>query len=161
MDFTVPCLVCGDLVLVRADSNIQRYKQLKGKTIAVVGDTGGNVSFADLFPSAKRIEFSHNSEALEALRRHEVRAFLALDAFAFYAERRDKNLKVVQLQPLRPAPVRMGVRKNNVEWRDLVNITLLKMMTTGEYHGMLNKWFGKIRGTFLELALREEMDRRL
>ena len=159
MAFTVPYLVCGDLVLVEGDSNIQRYKQLKGKTIAVVGDTAASASFADLFPAAKRVQFRHNSEALEALRKHEVQAFLALDALVFYAEQRDRNLKVVELRPLLPSPVRIGVRKNDPEWRDFVDITLLKMMTAGEYHGILDKWFGSIRGAFLELALREEMEK--
>jgi polar amino acid transport system substrate-binding protein len=160
MEFTVPYLVCGDLVLVEADSNIQRYKQLKGETIAVVGDTAATASFTNLFPEAKRIQFRHNSEALEALRKHQVRAFLALDAFVFWAEQKDKSLKVVELRPVGPSPVRMGVRKNDSEWRDFVDIALLRIMTDGEYHGILDKWFGRIRGAFLELALREEMDKK-
>jgi hypothetical protein len=29
------------------------------------------------------------------------------------------------------------------------------MMTTGEYRKLLDKWFGKVRGEFLDLALRK------
>jgi hypothetical protein len=33
------------------------------------------------------------------------------------------------------------------------------MISTGEYHGILYKWFGKVRGEFLELALKREINR--
>jgi polar amino acid transport system substrate-binding protein len=160
MDFTVPYLVCGDLVLVERDSNIRRYKGLKDRTIAVVDNSAASASFAELFPSTKKVQFRDNREALEALKKHQVEAFLALDAFVFYAEQMDRNLKIVELRPLLPSPVRIGVRKNDLEWRDSVDIALLKMIAAGEYHGILDKWFGSIRGAFLELALREEMDKK-
>ena len=51
----------------------------------------------------------------------------------------------------------LGVRKGDPEWRDAVDISLLEMMTTGEYRKLLDKWFGRVRGEFLDLALRTEI----
>jgi hypothetical protein len=42
---------------------------------------------------------------------------------------------------------------------EFVDITLLKLITTGDYLGLLEKWFGKVRAEFLELALKREIKR--
>jgi len=115
---------------------------LAGKSIAVMRNTAGDTVVAEHFPTAKRVQFERNSEALQALKEHRVDAFLCIDAFAFYMEEKDKGLAVVELRPFNVSPIGLGVRKGDAEWRDLVDITLLKMITTGEYHKLLEKWFG-------------------
>ena len=75
----------------------------------------------------------------------------------FYMEEKDKNLAVVDLKPIHPSPIQLGVRKGDKEWRDFVDIALLEMMTTGEYRKLMDKWFGRVKGEFLEQALKNEI----
>ena len=85
-------------------------------------------------------------------------AFAQLDVFIFYMEAKEKNLRVVDLKPVHPSPIRLGIKKGDKEWRDYVDSELLEMITNGEYQKMLDKWFGKVRGEFLELALKKEIN---
>ena len=74
-------------------------------------------------------------------------------------EGKERNLKVLDLQPIDPSPIGLGIRKDDKELLEFVDITLLKLMTTGDYLGLLEKWFGKVRAEFLELALKREIKR--
>lgn len=157
IDFSIPYFVSGHLIAVERDSRISRYQLLAGKKVAVIQGTTGERIIEKLIPTAKRVQFRRNLEALKALKEHQVDALMQLDVFIFYMERKDRNLKVLDFQPIDPSPIGLAVRKGGKEWLDFVNITLLKMMATGEYHGLLEKWFGKVRGEFLELALKKEI----
>jgi ABC-type amino acid transport substrate-binding protein len=46
--------------------------------------------------------------------------------------------------------ISIPLSEGDKEWRDFVDIQLLEMMTTGEYRKLLDKWFERIRGEFLE-----------
>ncbi len=158
--FTVPYMLCGDLVLVEKESGITGYAQLEGKKIAVVGRMATDASFAELFPTATKVRFGCEKDALTALKRHEVQAFLTLDACAFCAEEADSDLKVVEIRPLAPMPVSMGVRKNDSAWHDFVDVVVLKMMTSGAYQSILEKWFGRVRAAILDVATKAAVERR-
>jgi ABC-type amino acid transport substrate-binding protein len=157
IDFSVPYFVSGHLIVVGKDSRISRYQNLAGKNVAVIQGTTGEQIIEKLVPTAKRVQFQRNTDALKALKEHKVDAFVQLDVSIFYMEGKDRDLKVFDFQPIDPSPIGLGVRKGDKEWLDFINITLLKMMTTGEYRVLLEKWFGKVRGEFLELALKREI----
>jgi aspartate/glutamate/glutamine transport system substrate-binding protein len=159
IDFSVPYFVSGHLILVQKDSRISKYQDLAGKSVAVIQDTTGEKIIEKLVPVAKRVQFQGNSEALKALKGHKVDAFLQLDVFIFYMEGKNRNLKVLDFHPIDPSPIGLGIRKDDQELLKFVDITLLKLMATGEYHGLLEKWFGKVRAEFLELALKRELKR--
>ncbi len=157
IDFSVPYFVSGSLIVVGRDSKISRYQDLGGKNLAIIQDTRGERIIHELIPAAKLVRFRQNSQALQALKEHKVDAFLQLDVFLFYLETKDKNLRVVGLQSIAPSPMGLAVRKGDREWLDFVDITLLRMMTSGQYRKLLEKWFGTVRGEFLDLALRNEI----
>ena len=154
MDYSVPCFVSGGLILVKKESKIRSYQDLAGRSVAAIRGTRAESMIHELLPKSKVVQFQNNAEALQALNGQKVDAFAQLDIFVFYMEEKDKNLTVVDLKPIHPAPVQLGVRKGDTEWRDSVDIALLEMMTTGEYRKLLDKWFGKVRGEILDLALR-------
>jgi ABC-type amino acid transport substrate-binding protein len=157
IDFSIPYFVSGHLFLVERGAQISKYQDLAGKKVAVIQGTIGKRILREIVPSAKAVQFRNNREALQALKKHQVDAVVQLDVFIFYMEERDKNLRVFDLKPIDPYPIVLGVRKNDPGWRRFVDKTLLKMMATGEYHELLDKWFGKVRGEFLELALKKEI----
>jgi hypothetical protein len=49
----------------------------------------------------------------------------------------------------------LGVRKGNKEWLDFINAQLTKMEESGEYHRLLVKWFGRVRGLLLDSLVKE------
>jgi ABC-type amino acid transport substrate-binding protein len=157
IDFSVPCFVSGGLILVEKDSKIRNYQDLAEKSVGVIADTVAETIIREFAPKAKPIPFLHNREALQALNEHKVDAFLQLDVFAFYMEEMDRRLKIVDWQPIRPSSIGLGVRKGDKEWLDAIDIALLKMMASGEYQQFLEKWFGKVRGEFLDLALKKKI----
>ena len=157
IDYSIPCFVSGGLILVKKDSKIKNYQDLMGKSVATIRGTTVEKTIHELLPKSKPVPFLNNTDALQALNEHKVDAFAQLDIFVFYMEEKDKSLRVVGLDPVHPSPVQLGVRKGDKEWRDFVDIQLLEMMTTGEYRKLLDKWFGKIRGEFLELSIRKEI----
>jgi ABC-type amino acid transport substrate-binding protein len=128
--------------------------------VATISGTIGDTIIRELAPTAKRVEFKLNREALQALKDHKVDALVQLDVFAFYAEEKDRNLKVLSFQPIHPSLLAPGFRKGDKEWLDFVNITLLKMMETGDYRKLLEKWFGKVRAELLDAAVRREIQKR-
>ncbi len=157
MDFSVPCFVSGGLILVKKDGKIRRYQDLAGRSLATIRGTRAKEMIRELFPESKLVEFRKNADALQALKGEKVDAFAQLDIFVFYMAEHDKNLTVLDLKPVHPSSIKLGVRKGDKEWRDFVDKTLLEMMTTGEYRKIMDKWFGKVRGEFLEQALKNEM----
>jgi len=157
IDYSIPCFVSGGLILVKKDSKIRSYQELAGKSVATIRGTRAERMVGELLPKSRVVEFRNNADALQALNGRKVDAFAQLDIFVFYMEEKDKSLTVVDLKPVHVSPVQLGVRKGDPEWRDAVDISLLEMMTTGEYRKLLDKWFGRVRGEFLDLALRTEI----
>jgi ABC-type amino acid transport substrate-binding protein len=157
IDYSIPCLVSGGLILVKKDSKIKSYQDLAEKSVATIRGTMGETFIHELLPKSKPVPLPNNTDALQALNEHKVDAFAQLDIFVFYMEEKDKSLRVVDLKPVHPSPIQLGVRKGDKEWRDFVDIELLEMMTTGEYRKLLDKWFGRIRGEFLERSLKKEI----
>jgi aspartate/glutamate/glutamine transport system substrate-binding protein len=157
VDFSVPCFVSGYLILVERESRISRYEDLAGKKLAVIEGTQGERIIQEFIPTVKPVRFRENSQALQALKEHQVDAFLQLDVFVFYMEAKEKNLRVVGWQSIAPSPMGLAVRKGDKEWLDFVDIVLLRMMASGQYRKLLDKWFGTVRGEFLDLALRNEI----
>jgi len=154
IDYSVPTFVSGGLILAKKESKIRSYQDLAGRSVATIRGTRAGTMIRELLPKSKVVEFQNNADALQALNGRKVDAFAQLDIFVFFMEEKDKNLTVVDLKPLHPSPIQLGVRKGDPEWRDAIDISLLEMITTGEYRKLLDKWFGRVRGEFLDQALR-------
>ncbi len=157
IDYSIPCFISGGLVVVKKDSKIRSYEDLAGKSVATIRGSRGGTIVREFLPQSKPVEFENNADALRALNEHKVDAFAQLDVFIFYLEEKERDLRVVDLRPVYPSPIQLGIRKGDKEWRDFVNVELLEMMTTGEYHKILEKWFGRVRGEILEKALKNEI----
>ena len=149
IDFSVPYFISGHLILVPMHSKIAKYQDLAGLKIATIRDSTGDWTIGELVPTAERLWFRSNSDALQALRDGRVEAFVQDDALVTYLEQKNPDLRIAGLLPFRPAPYGLGVRKTDKEWLDFVNATLTKMEETGEYHKLLDKWFGRARGLLL------------
>jgi ABC-type amino acid transport substrate-binding protein len=93
--------------------------------------------------------FRSNPDALQALKDGRVEAFVQDDGLITYLEQKNPDLRIAGLQPFHPTAYGLGIRKSDKEWLDFVSSTLTKMEETGEYHKLLDKWFGRARGLLL------------
>jgi ABC-type amino acid transport substrate-binding protein len=142
IDFSIPYLISGQLILVRGDSKITKYQDLAGKQVGTIRGSKGDSAIAELVPTAERIKFGHPLEAVQALKEHRVEAFVEDYVFLYRLLQKNPGLKIADLEPFSPAPHSLGVRKGDKEWLNFINSTLEKMKKTGEYEKLLDKWFG-------------------
>ncbi len=142
VDFSSPYFITGQLILVRGDSKITKYQDLAGKKVATVRGSTGDIAIKELVPTAERVKFEGNFEALEALKEHRVEAFVQDYVLLYDLLQKNPGLKMANLQPFRPARYGLAVRKGDKEWFDFINSTLEKMKESGEYKKLLKKWFG-------------------
>jgi len=150
IDFSIPYFLSGHLVLVHKDSKIAKYQDLAGKKVAIIRGSTGDEAIQELVPTAERVQFQRNGEALQALKEHRVEAFVQDDVLIYRLLQENSDLKVVNEKPFKAAPFALGVRKGDPEWLDFVNATLTKMRETGEHKRLLQKWFGKAMALVLE-----------
>ncbi len=142
VDFSSPYFITGQSILVRGDSKITKYEDLAGKKVATIRGSTGDIAIEEFVPTAERVKFESNFEALQALKEHRVEAFVQDYVLLFDLLRKNRGLKMANLQPFRPARYGLAVRKGDKEWLDFINSTLVKMKDSGEYEKLLEKWFG-------------------
>jgi polar amino acid transport system substrate-binding protein len=146
VDFSIPYFITGETILVRADSEITKYQDLARKKVATIKGSTGDIAIRELVPTAGRIKFERNVEALQALKERRVEAFVQDFVLLYALLQKNRGLKMAGLQPFRPGGYGLGVRKGDKEWLDFINATLTKMKETGEYDKLLDKWFGPVAG---------------
>ncbi len=142
VDFSSPYFITGLSILVRGDSKITKYEDLAGKKVATIRGSTGDIAIEELVPTAERVKFERNLEALQALKKQRVEAFVQDYVLLFDLLRKNRGLKMANMQPFRPARYGLAVRKGDKEWLDFINATLAKMKESGEYERLLEKWFG-------------------
>jgi polar amino acid transport system substrate-binding protein len=151
IDYSIPYFMSGHLILVHKDSKIEKYQDLAGKKVSTTQGSTGDIVIGELVPTAQRVKFQHNSEALQALKDRRVEAFVQDDVLLLDLQKRNPELKIVGWPPFRPAPYGLGVRKGDKEWLEFVDATLTKMKKSGEYQKLWDKWFGEARTMLLKL----------
>jgi ABC-type amino acid transport substrate-binding protein len=145
IDFSVPYFCSGHLVLINAaNESINSFRDLNGRTVATVrGATGDEVTYV-LAPRARRIMFDQNSEAVLALKRGRVEAFVQDDVLLLGFAKQDPSLKVVGWPPRLPGPYGVGVRKGDRDLLAAVNVALARLRASGIFGKMVEKWFGDV-----------------
>ncbi len=142
VDFSMPYFIAGQQILVQEHSRITKYQDLAGKKVATIKGSTGDIAIEELVPTAERVRFERNFEALQALKESRVEAFVQDYIFLYALMRKNRGLRMAGLEPFCPARYGLGVRNGEKEWLDFVNATLAKMKETGEYDKLLVRWFG-------------------
>jgi len=144
VDFSPPYFITAQMILVRADSKITKYQDLSGKKVATIRGSTGDVAIGELVPDAGRIKFERNSEALQALKKRRVEAFVQDFVLLYALMKENRGLRMAGLQPFRPGRYGLAVRKGDEEWLDFINAAFAKIKETGKYEKLLDKWFGPV-----------------
>ncbi|MEX0804670.1 MAG: transporter substrate-binding domain-containing protein [Candidatus Binatia bacterium] len=145
VDFSITYFVTGAQFLVKKGSPINGIKAAAGKRIAAQqGSTNARI-IRERVPSARLVEFPDQPAAFQALVQGQVQAYtndgIQLAGLKAKAPKPDEWLVVGEFYSYEPYG--MATRKNESDFRHLVNVGLMDAIETGRYFEIYEKWFGK------------------
>jgi len=151
MDFSQPYFMSGHVLLVRKDSPVTRVEELDGKTAIIVPGTSGAKYTAELAPGAQRLQVGSPAEAIRALKEGRADGWLGDDIYFFTLAKKEPELKVTGLPPVKPGPYGIAARKGSPQLLAVVNEELARMQRDGTYDRLLQQWFGDMADKLLRV----------
>ena len=142
INFTIPYVIAGEVLLVKKDSTIQGIKDLDGKTVAVVtGSTNAEI-LAAANPNAKTQSYPTSAAAVLAVKSGQADAMIEDSNFQTYQAKLDPTLRVTadSLIPLEHNG--FGVAQGQLNWLEWQNQFIFWLNHTGKNRELYNKWFG-------------------
>ncbi|MPZ76555.1 MAG: transporter substrate-binding domain-containing protein [Deltaproteobacteria bacterium] len=145
VDFSITYFVTGAQFLVKKGSPINGIKAAAGKRIAAQqGSTNARI-IRERVPSARLVEFPDQPAAFQALVQGQVQAYtndgIQLAGLKAKAPKPDEWVVVGEFYSYEPYG--MAMRKNESDFRHLVNVGLMDAIESGRYFEIYEKWFGK------------------
>jgi polar amino acid transport system substrate-binding protein len=149
VSFTNPYLENRQLIITRANSNIQSKKDLQGKKVAVQNGSSSldalnkEPEVLNSLNSGKPVLFDTNNEAFMDLEAGRVDAVVADEVLGRYymKERGIQKYKVLQ-DDFGKEQYAVGIRKADSELLSIVNSELENMKKDGTSAEISRKWFG-------------------
>lgn len=144
VDFSITYFVTGAQFLVKKGNVIKGLKDAAGKRIAAQqGSTNARI-IRERVPTARLVEFPDQPAAFQALAQGQVHAYtndgIQLAGLKAKAPKPDEWLIVGEFYSYEPYG--MAMRKNESDFRHLVNIGLMQAIESGQYFEIYDKWFG-------------------
>jgi glutamate/aspartate transport system substrate-binding protein len=147
VEFAPSHFVTSITVAVRKDSNIKSFADLKGKSVAAVtGSTGVQLLRAYRKTEAIEVDQLSGKDTTDAFLTFTTgrAAAIILDDVqlaALIANSRTPNEYVILKESLREEPYGIMYRKNDPQFKALVDSTLVELMKSGEISKIYSKWF--------------------
>jgi len=144
VDFSLTFFVTGAQFLVKKGSPIKGIDTIAGKRIAAQqGSTNARI-VRERVPSAKLLEFPDQPAAFQALVQGQVQAYTndGIQLAGLKAKAPKPDDWVIVGDFFSHEPYGMAMRKNEPDFRDLVNAGLAEAIKSGKYFELYDKWFG-------------------
>jgi len=144
VDFSLTFFVTGAQFLVKKGTPIKGIEAIAGKRVAAQqGSTNAKI-IRERVPSAKLIEFPDQPAAFQALAQGQVQAYtndgIQLAGLKAKAPKPDDWAIVGEFFSYEPYG--MAMRKNDSDFRQVVNVGLMEAISSGLYFQIYDKWFG-------------------
>jgi len=147
--FTIPHFVTGSRMLVRVDSGIKNWSDLRGKhvvttkgttTVKLLNDRD-KVRSLDL----KLVEARDHDESFAMVERHEAEAFAMDDVLLYGLRASAKNPADFEIVGdfLSTEPYAIMMRKDDPAFKTMVDHEMSRIVTDGEMAKLYDKWFMK------------------
>ena len=147
VDFSLPYFAAHQLILTQKDITVNSLAELKGKNVAVVANSAGDIACSNAFGKASTNikRFDSTPLALEELSAAGVDAAIGdVGVFAYYAQQNpDKQFNMARDPSFEDQYFGIAVRKGNDKVRGQINDGLKKVVASGEYDKIYHKWFGE------------------
>ena len=144
VDFSLTYFVTGAQFLVKKGSPIKGIQTIGGKRVAAQqGSTNARI-IRERVRTARLLEFPDQPAAFQALAQGQVQAYtndgIQLAGLKAKAPRPDEWIVVGEYYSYEPYG--MAMRKNDSDFRQVVNVALMDAIESGKYFELYNKWFG-------------------
>jgi ABC-type amino acid transport substrate-binding protein len=144
VDFSITFFVTGAQFLVKKGSKIRSIKDIDGKRIAAQqGSTNAKI-IREKAPKAQLREFPDQPAAFQALLQGQVDAYTndGIQLAGLKAKAQNPALWEVVGDFYSYEPYGMAMRKNDADFRAVVNNGLMDGIESGKYFEIYDKWFG-------------------
>jgi ABC-type amino acid transport substrate-binding protein len=144
VDFSLTFFATGAQFLVKRGTPIKGIQTIAGKRIAAQqGSTNAKI-IRERVPTAKLLEFPDQPAAFQALAQGQVQAYtndgIQLAGLKAKAPKPDEWAVVGEFFSYEPYG--MALRKNDSDFRQVVNVGLMEAIESGKYFELYEKWFG-------------------
>ena len=144
VDFSLTFFATGAQFLVKKGSPIKGLQSIAGRRIAAQqGSTNARI-IRERVPNAKLLEFPDQPAAFQALVQGQVQAYtndgIQLAGLKAKAPKPDEWVVVGEFFSYEPYG--MAMRKNDSDFRQIVNVGLMEAIASGKYFELYDKWFG-------------------
>jgi polar amino acid transport system substrate-binding protein/glutamate/aspartate transport system substrate-binding protein len=144
VDFSLTYFVTGAQFLVKKGSPIKGIESIANRRIAAQqGSTNAKI-IRERVPTAKLLEFPDQPAAFQALAQGQVEAYtndgIQLAGLRAKAPKPDDWAIVGEFFSYEPYG--MAMRKNDSDFRHLINVGLMDAVASGVYFQLYEKWFG-------------------
>lgn len=144
VDFSLTFFATGAQFLVRKGSPIKGIQSIAGRRVAAQqGSTNAKI-VRERVPNAKLVEFPDQPAAFQALAQKQVDAYtndgIQLAGLRAKAPKPDEWAVVGDFFSYEPYG--MALRKNDSDFRQVVNVGLMDAISSGLYFTIYDKWFG-------------------
>jgi polar amino acid transport system substrate-binding protein len=144
VDFSLTFFVTGAQFLVRKGSPVKGIQSIAGKRIAAQqGSTNAKI-IREKVPTAKLVEFQDQPAAFQALSQRQVDAYTndGIQLAGLKAKAPKPDDWTVAGDFFSYDPYGMAMRKNDSDFRLVVNVGLMDAISSGLYFDLYEKWFG-------------------
>jgi ABC-type amino acid transport substrate-binding protein len=144
VDFSLTFFVTGAQFLVRKGSPIKGIQSIAGRRVAAQqGSTNARI-IRERAPSAKLVEFPDQPAAFQALAQKQVEAYTndGIQLAGLKAKAPKPDDWVIAGEFFSHEPYGMAMRKNDSDFRQVVNVGLMEAIESGKYFELYDKWFG-------------------
>jgi ABC-type amino acid transport substrate-binding protein len=144
VDFSLTFFVTGAQFLVRKGSPIKGIQSIAGRRVAAQqGSTNARI-IRERAPSARLVEFPDQPAAFQALAQKQVEAYTndGIQLAGLKAKAPKPDDWVIAGEFFSHEPYGMAMRKNDSDFRHVVNSGLMEAIESGRYFALYEKWFG-------------------
>jgi len=144
VDFSLTYFVTGAQFLVKKGSPIKNIQSVAGKRVAAQQGSTNAKLIRERVPTAKLLEFPDQPAAFQALAQGQVQAYTndGIQLAGLRAKAPKPEDWAVVGEFFSYEPYGMALRKNESDFRQLVNIGLMDAISSGLYFQLYDKWFG-------------------
>ncbi len=151
VDFSVSYFADGTKLLTRKNSGLDSLETLAGRKIGVILNTTNEKAIRSQQPAAQLVPIKNQADGLEKLEKGEIEGFAGDGIVLEGIRQKAKNssdLSVVPNFPYQYESYACSLPKDDSDWRNLVNYSLLQFMEgivsdQAEAVAIYEKWFGE------------------
>jgi ABC-type amino acid transport substrate-binding protein len=144
LDFSVVFFVTGAQFLVKKGSPIKGLRDIAGRRIGAQQGSTNEKILREKHPPAQLVVFPDQPAAFTALVQGKIDAFTndGVQLAGLKAKAPNPGEWDVVGEFYTYEPYGMAMRKNDSDFRNLVDFTLMEAIESGEYQKLYDKWFG-------------------